>query len=54
MDLDAVKQVTERKLGSEFFGYRRFLIRDDSWRTMDDHKESFFTLLYGPEEVWKE
>ncbi|KAF2245422.1 alpha/beta-hydrolase [Trematosphaeria pertusa] len=50
LDLDAMKVLTERELGFEFFGYRRFLMRDDSWKLMDEHKESFFTLIYGPEE----
>jgi len=48
-DLDVMKQITEQALGFEFFGYQRFLISDESWKLIGEHKESFFTLLYGPE-----
>ncbi|KAF2740133.1 alpha/beta-hydrolase, partial [Polyplosphaeria fusca] len=51
LDLDAMKQITEKVLGFELFGYRRFFIRENSWQLIDEHKESFFTNLYGPEEL---
>jgi pimeloyl-ACP methyl ester carboxylesterase len=53
LDLDVMKEFTERELGFEFFGYRRFMIREDSWKVIDAHKESFFTVMYGSEEVWR-
>lgn len=51
IDLGAMKQLTERELGFEIFGYRRFLMRNDSWKLIDAHKEIFFTLMYGTEET---
>ncbi|KAF2786482.1 alpha/beta-hydrolase, partial [Melanomma pulvis-pyrius CBS 109.77] len=50
-DLDAMKKITEQVLGFEFFGYQRFLMADESWELIGEHKESFFTLLYGPHEI---
>jgi soluble epoxide hydrolase/lipid-phosphate phosphatase len=50
-DLDMMKVVTEKILGFEFLGYQRFLMSDESWKLIGEHKESFFTLAYGPDEM---
>lgn len=49
-DLDTMKAITEQMLGFEFLGYQRFLMSDESWKLIGEHKESFFTLIHGPEE----
>ncbi|TGO59590.1 hypothetical protein BCON_0043g00490 [Botryotinia convoluta] len=48
-DLELVRQVTEQELGFERFGYVRFFFEEDSWELMDEHSESFFSLMYGSE-----
>jgi pimeloyl-ACP methyl ester carboxylesterase len=37
MVLDVMKGVTEKLVGFEVFGYRRFLIQEDAWRVLDEH-----------------
>jgi pimeloyl-ACP methyl ester carboxylesterase len=37
MDLDVMKTVTEKLVGFEVFGYRRFLIQEDAWKVLDEH-----------------
>jgi soluble epoxide hydrolase/lipid-phosphate phosphatase len=49
-DLDMIKKISEDILGYEFLGYQRFFMRDDSWKVIGEHKESFFALVYGPDE----
>ncbi|KAF2122810.1 Alpha/Beta hydrolase protein [Lophiotrema nucula] len=51
LDMDAMKAITEKVLGFELFGYRRFLMRDDSWDILGAHRESFFYLTYAHEDL---
>jgi len=37
MDLDVMKDVTEKLVGFEVFGYRRLLVQEDAWRVLDEH-----------------
>ncbi|KAF2710114.1 alpha/beta-hydrolase [Pleomassaria siparia CBS 279.74] len=48
-DIELVKPLSEQMLGYEFLGYQRFLMRDDSGRVLDEHRDSFFSLAYASE-----
>ena len=54
VDMELMKQITEKALGYELFGYRRFLWRDESTEVIEAHKESFFTVNYASHHVLAE
>jgi len=47
LEYNALKEFTESKLGFEKYGYQRWFIEDDSWKLIDEHADSFFTVGYG-------
>ncbi|TVY82821.1 Epoxide hydrolase A [Lachnellula suecica] len=48
-DAELARKMSEELLGFDKRGYRQLLLKDESWKLLEDHAESFFTLAYGPE-----
>jgi len=54
MDVKAILAVLAPALGYENIGYFSFFAADHAPKTIDDHLESFLSIMFGPPADWKE
>lgn len=54
MDMEKINKATKRSMGFEQLGYWLFLTSDGAGKTISDHWESFFSIVYPANpSIWK-
>lgn len=54
MDVEMINKMTKGSMGFEQFGYWLFLTSDGAGKTISDHWESFFSIIYPANpSIWK-